>query len=128
VNTAIGVLIGLVASAVSGVTAFWWKTRHDLGTAAAQCYDRLIKLQQAKTLPDEQKRRKIINDETLLLGPHMDLYLASLGAALLPRSRRRYWTAYERMIPILISKDLEHLEDTIDGLAPLVKARPSRDE
>ena len=124
-NTAVGVLIGLAASAVSGLAAFWWKSKRDLKMAAAQCYDRLIKLEQAQGLPNDQ-RSQVISNEANRLGAHMDLYLASLSAVLLTRSRQRHWDAYERMIPILISKDLNGLGTTIDHLAPLVKAPPRR--
>jgi hypothetical protein len=124
-DTATGVLIGLVASAVSGVAAFWWKSRRDLKTAAAQCYDRLIKLQEAQKLPDDQ-RTKVVEDEVRHVGAHMDLYLASLGAALLTRSRRRYWAVYERMVPVLITKDFSGLDDAIGDLRPLVKAVDQR--
>jgi hypothetical protein len=120
-NTAAGVLIGLVASAISGVTAFWWKSRRDLKTAAAQCFDRLLKLQQAEKLSADE-RTEVIAKETYLLGAHMDLYLAAIGSVVLPRWRRRYWAAYKGMVPVLISKDLTHLDVTIDRLAPLVKA------
>jgi hypothetical protein len=120
-NTAAGVLIGLVASAISGVTAFWWKSRRDLKTAVAQCFDRLIKLQEAQALPADQ-RTAVINNETARLGAHMDLYLASLGSVLLARSRRRYWEAYEGMVPLLISKDFSHLTVAIERLRPLINA------
>jgi hypothetical protein len=119
-------LIGLVASAVSGLSAYWWKSRHDLNMAAVQCYDRLMKLQEAQGLPPDE-RAKVIDDETYLLGVHMDLYRASLATALLTRSRRRhYWKAYESMIPVLIKKDFTNLEATIDLIALLVKTRPMR--
>jgi hypothetical protein len=121
VNAAVGVLIGLVASGISGVTAFWWKSRHDLKTAAAQCFDRLLKLREAKALPDD-RRKKTIDDETSLLGTHMDLYLASVGAILTPRWRRRYWKAYRGMVPVLIRNDFAQLDATIELLAPLVKS------
>ncbi|SRR6266542_485278 len=124
-DTAAGVLIGLVASAVSGVTAFWWKSRRDLKTAAAQCFDRLLKLREANELPAEA-RAKVIADETLLLGVHMDLYLACIGSVLMPRSRQRYWKAYRGMVPVLIRKDFTELDATIDTLAPLVKAATRR--
>jgi hypothetical protein len=121
-DAVVGVLIGLVASAGSGLAAYWWKAKHDLNMAAVQCYDRLMKLQQAQGLPANE-RTKVIDDETFLLGVHMDLYRASLAPALLTRSRRRrYWKAYESMIAVLIMKDPTKLKDTIDDLAPLVKA------
>jgi hypothetical protein len=122
-ETVIGVLIGLVASAVSGLTAYWWKAKHDLNIAAAQCYDRLMKLQEAGALTDDEPREKVISEETFRLGVNMDLYLASLGPALLTRSRRRhYWKAYRGMIPVLLKKESVDLKAIIDDLAPLVKA------
>ena len=121
-NTAVGVLIGLAASAISAVVALWWKTTRDLKIAATQCYDRLIKLSEAQDLP-ERERIDVITNEINHLGPHMDLYLASLGVALLTWSRRDYWAAYERMVPVLIRKDLSGLDDTIAHLRPLVKTR-----
>jgi hypothetical protein len=119
-NTAVGVLIGLAASAISAVVALWWKTTRDLKMAATQCYDRLIKLRAAQRLP-EGERRDVISNEINHLGPHMDLYLASLGVALLTWSRRDYWAAYEGMVPLLIRKDLSRLDDAIARLRPLVK-------
>jgi hypothetical protein len=124
-DAVVGVLIGLIASAASGITAYWWKSKHDLNTAAAQCYDRLMKLQQARALTDDDQREKVIGDETFRLGVNMDLYLASVGPAPLTRSRRRrYWKAYEGMIPVLVKKDFTNLKATINDLAPLVKPRP----
>jgi hypothetical protein len=123
----IGVLIGLVASAGSALAAYWWKAKQDLNMAAVQCYDRLKKLQQAQGLPDNE-RTKVNDNETFLLGGHMDLYRTSLAQALLTRSRRRrYVKAYESMIEVLIKRDHTKndptkLKATIDDLAPLVNA------
>jgi hypothetical protein len=121
VSAAAGILVGLAASAISAVVALWWKTTRDLKTAAAQCYDRLIKLREAQHLPEEE-RSLVVDNEVNHLGPHMDLYLASLGVALLTWSRRNYWAAYQEMIPVLIRKDLRALDDAINRLQPLVKA------
>jgi hypothetical protein len=121
-DAVLGVLIGLVASAGSALAAYWWKAKQDLNMAAVQCYDRLVKLQQAQELPANE-RKKVIDDETFLLGVHMDLYRASLAQALLARSRRRaYLKAYESMVAVLIKKDPTRLKATIDNLAPLVNA------
>jgi hypothetical protein len=120
VNTAAGVVIGLAASAISAIAAFWWKSTRDLKTSAAQCYDRLIKLREAQRLPDDE-REEVLKHEINHLGPHMDLYLASLSAALLTWSRRPYWDAYEGMVPVLIRKDFSRLEHAIDRLRPLVR-------
>jgi hypothetical protein len=116
VTTLVAAAIGAAASGVSAFLGYWWKTRRDLNIAAARCYDRLLKL-----------RNKPDDDEFNHLGVAGDLYVTSIGAALLSRTRRRHWEIYELLVPMIMRHDLSGLDHALGKIEELTRGRTRTD-
>jgi hypothetical protein len=112
----ISFIIGAIIGGISSLVAYWWKTRHDLRVAAAQCLQRLVKIQETQRENDLAKREKVFAEEKHHLGSNLDFYVACIGAAVTRRSRAAHWKTYREMMPILIRGDVDNLDQTISTL------------
>jgi hypothetical protein len=112
-------LIGAALSGVSVVVGYWWKSYRDLKVAAVRCYDRLIKIRNARL--GASSETSAVKNEVWLLGGHADLLVASMSATLTARKRKTYWAIYDELVPILVRHDLDRLDNAIANLHTVVR-------
>jgi hypothetical protein len=107
----LGAAIGVAASGLSALVGYWFKTSRDLSTAAARCYERLLKIRDDPATETEFDH----------LGVAGDLYVSSIGAVLLRRTRRNHWQIYEQLVPIIMRHDVSGLDRAIEALEAVTK-------
>jgi len=121
--------LGLIG-AIAGVIVSWGltettkmintrrKTSRDLKTAAFVCLDRLLKIQNAETHSNNIQK----DHEIYLLGGDLDRYRDCIAASPL-KMRKRHWSIYRQMMPILLEHDLSRLGQVITELEIIYGAR-----
>jgi len=119
-----GVIVGATIKGAGDYFAYRYRRKYDLRLAALKCLDRLEKLKPLRKeivkakgscfryedLPDTDPSKKKINDELWYLGGDLDIYLTAIIDAK-QQDRRRYFTLYQRMRPLVIDHDLAVLDE-----------------
>jgi len=122
-SAGLGALFGLLAAWVKGYVDYLQGAARELRVAALGCLDRLEKIEQTRAnlpeavgddfeqLPEDDRLRKIMNDELWHLGGSLDRYLSAIGGAR-RRAGRDHFAIYQDLRRVLIRHEL----DPVPGL------------